>query len=330
MADVDFDGYEHGYMPEPGHGRLGRVVNLAGAAVSVALVLGLGWWGYKLAMRDVHGVPVFRAVSDPLRIAPADPGGTQASHQGLSVNAVAAAGTAAPLPDAVALAPAAPDLLADDPAGLADLAMEAVPVTAQSAGQPESAEALIAPEAMAEAAPMEAAPSADVDAALAEALGAEALAPEGEVAADPLAADPLASETLAAPEVTAPAVRPRARPASLAAAAPAADAAPAPAPAEAIAAAPAETAASAVAAGTRLVQLGAFDTEDDARREWSNLQGRFADLMASKSLVIQAAESGGRTFFRLRALGFADEAEARNFCTALLSGNATCIPVTQR
>lgn len=328
MADVDFDGYEHGYMPEPGHGRLGRVVNLAGAAVSVALVLGLGWWGYKLAMRDVHGVPVFRAVSDPLRIAPADPGGTQASHQGLSVNAVAAAGTAAPLPDAVALAPAAPELLADDPAGLADLAMEAVPATAPAAGQPESAEALIAPEAMAEAAPMEAAPSADVDAALAEALGTEALAPEGEVAADPLAADPLASETLAAPEVTAPAVRPRARPASLAAAAPAADAAPA--PAEAIAAAPAETAASAVAAGTRLVQLGAFDTEDDARREWSNLQGRFADLMASKSLVIQAAESGGRTFFRLRALGFADEAEARNFCTALLSGNATCIPVTQR
>lgn len=325
MADVDFDGYEHGYMPEPGHGRLGRVVNLAGAAVSVALVLGLGWWGYKLAMRDVHGVPVFRAVSDPLRIAPADPGGTQASHQGLSVNAVAAAGTAAPLPDAVALAPAAPELLADDPAGLADLAMEAVPATAPAAGQPESAEALIAPEAMAEAAPMEAAPSADVDAALAEALGTEALAPEGEVAADPLAADPLAAETLPAPEVTAPAVRPRARPASLAAAV-SADAA----PAEAIAAAPAETAASAVAAGTRLVQLGAFDTEDDARREWSNLQGRFADLMASKSLVIQAAESGGRTFFRLRALGFADEAEARNFCTALLSGNATCIPVTQR
>jgi hypothetical protein len=52
--------------------------------------------------------------------------------------------------------------------------------------------------------------------------------------------------------------------------------------------------------------------------------------MAGKSMVVQPALSGGRTFYRLRALGFADEDEARRFCSALLAENATCIPVTQR
>jgi hypothetical protein len=52
--------------------------------------------------------------------------------------------------------------------------------------------------------------------------------------------------------------------------------------------------------------------------------------MDGKALVVQAAESGGRTFYRLRAHGFADETEARGFCTTMLEQNASCIPVEQR
>ena len=32
----------------------------------------------------------------------------------------------------------------------------------------------------------------------------------------------------------------------------------------------------------------------------------------------------------LRAMGFATEDDSRQFCTALLKGNATCIPVLHR
>ncbi len=46
--------------------------------------------------------------------------------------------------------------------------------------------------------------------------------------------------------------------------------------------------------------------------------------------MIQKAESGGRTFYRLRAMGFADLSDARRFCSALVAGNADCIPVTTR
>ena len=66
------------------------------------------------------------------------------------------------------------------------------------------------------------------------------------------------------------------------------------------------------------------------RAEWARLEVSFGDLMANKSLVVQPAESGGRTFFRLRAHGFEDEADARRFCSAFVAQEATCIPVPQR
>ncbi|MBP9951913.1 MAG: SPOR domain-containing protein, partial [Cypionkella sp.] len=116
MADMEFDEFAGGYAP---NGRASRVVHLAGAACSVALMLGLGVWGYKLAVRDVTGIPVMRAMAGPMRIAPANPGGVVADNQGLSVNAVAASGTALPIAETVVLAPRAVDLTAEDIAGLA-------------------------------------------------------------------------------------------------------------------------------------------------------------------------------------------------------------------
>jgi hypothetical protein len=44
--------------------------------------------------------------------------------------------------------------------------------------------------------------------------------------------------------------------------------------------------------------------------------------------VIQETQSNGRTFYRLRAMGFADRADARILCAALTAENAACIPVT--
>ena len=83
-------------------------------------------------------------------------------------------------------------------------------------------------------------------------------------------------------------------------------------------------------AGTRLAQLGAFDTLDLARERFAQLQGQFGDLMAGKGMVVQAAQSGGRSFYRLRAHGFAGDDEARRFCAALQAEDTDCIPVAQR
>ena len=82
--------------------------------------------------------------------------------------------------------------------------------------------------------------------------------------------------------------------------------------------------------GTRLVQLGAFDTPDIAREEWDRIASRFPDYFDARPRVIEEAESGGQTFFRLRAAGFDDLAGSRRFCAVLVAEGRPCIPVTVR
>ncbi len=308
MADADFDGFGGSFSTngQSGVANLQRYVNIAGAASSLVLVMGLGFWGYKLAVRDVSGVPVVQALDGPMRMAPDDPGGEVADHQGLSVNQVAEVGIAAPPPERLILAPRPVELTLEDAAGLAG---QPVPDVAPASAPIADPDMALAAEPVAESAdPTEVA----VEAALAEALGMETLG------------DPVAEEApdlaLLAPEgAITRSLRPKARPSRPAA------------PGAAVAlAAPVEVDAATLAPGTRLVQFGAFDTVDEAKAEWTRLQGRFNDLMADKAMVLQAAESGGKTFYRLRAHGFEDEDDARRFCSAFIVENAACIPVAQR
>ena len=82
-----------------------------------------------------------------------------------------------------------------------------------------------------------------------------------------------------------------------------------------------------VALGDTLVQLGAFDTMEEAQNAWSVLSARFSDYMVGKEIVVQEATSGGSPFYRLRAMGFAGIEDARRFCAALQAEQAACIPV---
>jgi hypothetical protein len=79
-----------------------------------------------------------------------------------------------------------------------------------------------------------------------------------------------------------------------------------------------------------MAQLGAFDSPEVAREQWDRLQGQFGPYLQGKDRVVQKATSGGRVFYRLRALGFEDIADARRFCSALVAENADCIPVVMR
>jgi hypothetical protein len=309
-----------------------RYLRLAGALCSVALVVGFGIWGYKLAVRDVLGVPVIQALDGPMRIAPEDPGGEIADHQGLAVNDVAAVGIATPLPERLALAPRPQELAEEDLPGLAGLVPSATPVVAPGEVQPGGADLALAAAPQTESAsPTELA----VDAAIAEALGltpedlgaTEDLAVAGEMAASDALEGPVLEDLAAepAPEgaiVVSP--RPRSRPSASEVAASRADVAPQ--DLEGLA----EVDPTTIPVGTRLVQFGAFNTADEARAEWVRLQGSFGELMTQKGLVLQPAESGGRTFFRLRATGFEDEDDARRFCAAFVTQGLTCIPVPQR
>ena len=313
MADIDFDEFDAGHTEAAPH-RYDRLIHLAGAATSVALLIGAVWWGYQLAVRDVTGVPVMRALGGPMRMAPADPGGDVAMNQGLSVNAVAAAGTAAPLPAVLFLAPSAQGLVDEDAAGLALPTVAAAP-RADASALLELSE-LPASFAASETSVATEIPMTDQD-AVAAAL-AEALEPA-----------PTNQPTLVSAPAEALSKSPRPLPRPKTGASDAAQVATA-SVTDSVSFTASEIDVASVAAGTDLVQLGAYDDPDAAKADWTRIAGRVPELMTGKSLIVEPAQSGGRTFYRLRALGFADEAEARRFCSALLAENATCIPITQR
>lgn len=308
MAVFNYDEHGSAYRGAYGQrsgvlGEARRWVSIGGAISSVALVLGLGYWGYALAVRDVTGVPVMRAATGAMRIAPADPGGEQALNQGLTVNAVAALGTSAKSADTIMLAPMSVALQPDD--------LPVLPVESASPQDASTQTPAVEPSAISatavEATAVEPAPvltQDSVDAAVAAALA------EGsgtETASD-----------------TSPVLRPMPRPVEGGGTTVQADD-------TAVAASGLlETDANAIPTGAILAQFDAYETEDLARAKFSDLQQRFGGVMAGKSMVVQPVESNGRTIYRLRAYGLTSEDDARNFCAALQAEGTECVPVAQR
>ncbi|CUH39653.1 Sporulation related domain protein [Jannaschia seosinensis] len=362
MADLDYYGTNYG-IEEPS--RLAEavrnfgVVNWAGALTSLGLTAGLAFWAVDLTFRDVSSVPVIQALAGPMRVAPENPGGTVARFQGMALSDITSGGAAAPAPDQIVLAP--PPLTLDAPAQAARTAAVAKLAEAAKAAEQDDVAAPATPvmasaEPDAIAAPLpDASPLAQMD----EVPAIEIAAPQQAApdAAPVIATAPVEEaeeQDLVAAAITqavseslpglARSSRPRQRPADLRRTI--ANAAPARLPTEAqpevagiqvasadpsaIAAPRREVDPASVAPGTRVVQLGAFDSEAIARGEWTRLEAKFREYMAGKSLMIEKARSGGRDFWRLRVVGFGDGSDARRFCSALLARNAACIPVTIR
>ena len=71
MADFDHSDFGGAY-DAPVRSTFSTVLNWVGAALSLALIAGLGYWAYQLVVRDVTGVPVVRALEGPMRIAPTE------------------------------------------------------------------------------------------------------------------------------------------------------------------------------------------------------------------------------------------------------------------
>ncbi len=296
------------YGPEQG-APLSAALNVAGALASLALVAGIGIWGYKLMVRDVSGVPVVRALEGPMRVQPEDPGGREAAHQGLAVNAVAAQGIAEAPADRLTLAP--------NPVELADEDQPASVVSEPNAAVDDVKEGSV---------------QSMVDRLIAEIMPDQAR-DENSVARAATQMAPMAAGSTAQDETTA------VIPAVVKGPGPARSLRPQPRPARSgqpVAASPAvvrpviEVEAASLPAGTRLAQLGAYDSAEIARQEWDQMAGRFGDYLEGKSRVIQKASSGGRIFYRLRVAGFDDLSDARRFCAVLVAGAADCIPVITR
>ncbi|MGV6838838.1 MAG: SPOR domain-containing protein [Planktomarina sp.] len=304
-----------------------RLVNLVGGIISLIVFLIIVGWGAKTLLRDASGVPVVEAIDGPIREAPSDPGGLQVAHQGLSVNSVASsASDGASQLGNTQLAPAPVTLDAGDQSAsaLQSMTPRARPVGLQSATAPLASDAsALAPNAGLQQM------AANMNAAMAPVSDlAPRTAPQTRPDVMVQNMVPNATENVqsASNMAVARSMRPQLRPAGVVAAPNRSSLPPLPRAAQP------QTDAfdKIVPAGTPLAQMGAFDSKEVAISEWTRLKSKFSDYMGEKTPVIQVAQADGKTWYRLRLMGFEGIEQTRQFCSAIAGRGAACYPLVMR
>jgi cell division septation protein DedD len=291
MRDESHFDYEADAEAQP---RRGRWAVALGGVMALSLLAGLVVWSYRLGVRDPNDVPVIRAAAGSHKTRPEDPGGATFDHQGRGVYAAMSGGASGV--SEITLAPP-PERLADEDAPNAELT---------------------AAQEVAEIGPVLEGAS-ELDLLVASVLEDQPAAPASESGADPAPVAALVEPTALAP-LSAPLAPPR--PSLRVAPAETAAAAAVPAALQTPAPAPVPTAAA--------VQLGAYLTEEVAMQMWGDLQRRYGDVLKGRSPAVAPIERDGRTLFGLRAVAFADAAEARAMCAALRSRGGDCFVTLPR
>ena len=288
--------------------KLNMIFYWTGAALSLSLLAGAIGWSYQLIVRDINQIPIVRAQLGPLRVAPDNPGGLTAANQGLSVTQLAV-NEKPLLSNEIHLAPAAKILNAEN---LALKVTEEVKSNTDNRTleiKEVNSENSINLKALSNEIELDTRSKEEVVLSKV-AFSQKKIKIENAVAlALSITDDPVASLT---------SLRPKIRPISFRR--------------------NNKTTGDQVATnelisklpmGSAVVQLGAFESKNIAKSEWQRFEKLLGSMLISKKMVVQKAESGGKIFYRLRASGFDDISDARQFCTAI-SDKVACIPVVTR
>ena len=284
--------------------KLNMIFYWIGAVLSLSLLAGAIGWSYKLVVRDINQIPIVRAQLGPLRVAPDNPGGLTAANQGLSVTQLAV-NEKPLLSDEINLAPAAEILNEETSASLLREVDKLNQIDETYEIKQINAENTISLDGSSGAMKGETASKT-------ESLVAQVAFSQKKVEIENAVSLALSITSEFDPSLTS--LRPKTRPRSVQQ------------NRELIVS---KEPMSKLPIGSAIVQLGAFDSNSLAESEWRRFEKLLGSILAPKQMIIQKAESGGKIFYRLRAAGFNDISDARQFCTAI-SDKVACIPVVTR
>lgn len=284
--------------------KLNMIFYWIGAVLSLSLLAGAIGWSYKLVVRDINQIPIVRAQLGPLRVAPDNPGGLTAANQGLSVTQLAV-NEKPLLSDEINLAPAAEILNEEISASLLREVDKLNQIDETYEIKEINAENTISLDGSSGAMKGETASKT-------ESLVAQVAFSQKKVEIENAVSLALSITSEFDPSLTS--LRPKTRPRSVKQ------------NRELIVS---KEPMSKLPIGSAIVQLGAFDSKSLAESEWRRFEKLLGSILAPKQMIIQKAESGGKIFYRLRASGFNDISDARQFCTAI-SDKVACIPVVTR
>ena len=284
--------------------KLNMIFYWIGAVLSLSLLAGAIGWSYKLVVRDINQIPIVRAQLGPLRVAPDNPGGLTAANQGLSVTQLAV-NEKPLLSDEINLAPAAEILNEETSASLLREVDKLNQIDETYEIKEINAENTISLDGSSGAMKAETASKT-------ESLLAQVAFSQKKVEIENAVSLALSITSEFDPSLTS--LRPKTRPRSVQQ------------NRELIVS---KEPMSKLPIGSAIVQLGAFDSKSLAESEWRRFEKLLGSILAPKQMIIQKAESSGKIFYRLRASGFNDISDARQFCTAI-SDKVACIPVVTR
>jgi cell division protein FtsN len=79
------------------------------------------------------------------------------------------------------------------------------------------------------------------------------------------------------------------------------------------------------AAAGSVVQIGAFDSQETANREYASVASSYGLFVGGTSKRVEKVETPKGTFYRTSFAGFASAEKARSFCSALKAAGRDCI-----
>ena len=288
--------------------KINMIFYWTGAALSLFLLAGAIGWSYQLIVRDVNQIPIVRAQLGPLRVAPDNPGGLTAANQGLSVTQLAV-NEKPLLSSEIYLAPAAEILneenlalkvIEEDQSNKVDGAFAIKEVNAENSMN------------------LEALPDQKEVDSRSNDLGVLSKVAFSQKKIEIENAVSLALSITNEPDKSLSWLRPKIRPVGFYRNGNITED-------QIVSNEPMPK----LPIGGAVVQLGAFDSKSLAESEWQRFEKILGSILIPKKMVVQKAESGGKIFYRLRASGFSDISDARQFCTAI-SDKVACIPVVTR
>ena len=288
--------------------KLNMIFYWTGAALSLSLLVGAIGWSYQLIVRDISQIPIVRVQLGPLRVAPDNPGGLTAANQGLSVTQLAV-NEKPLLSNEIHLAPAAESLNGES---LALKITEGVKSnTDDETFEIKEVNAVNNLDLTVLSNETEADSRSKEEPVLSKvAFSQKKMEIENAVSlALSITDDPVALPNSLRPKIRPMSFRQNDKTTR-----------------DQVAA---NSSISELPMGSAVVQLGAFDSKNLAKSEWQRFEKLLGSVLISKKMVVQKAESGGKIFYRLRASGFDDISDARQFCTAIID-KVACIPVVTR
>ena len=288
--------------------KINMIFYWTGAALSLFLLAGAIGWSYQLIVRDVNQIPIVRAQLGPLRVAPDNPGGLTAANQGLSVTQLAV-NEKPLLSNEIYLAPAAEILNEENLALKVKEEYESDKVDGAFEIKEVNAENSMNLEALPDQKEVDSR-SNDVGVLSKAAFSQKKIEIENAVS--------LALSITNEPDKSLSWLRPKIRPVGFYRNGNITED-------QIVSNEPMPK----LPIGSAVVQLGAFDSKSLAESEWQRFEKILGSILIPKKMVVQKAESGGKIFYRLRASGFSDISDARQFCTAI-SDKVACIPVVTR